>query len=107
LQSQDEFEIEKIEPSFVSIRHPEEGHRYNHVSMQGSVINIATAPIGAPLSSVAGGFGSPTAQGWAVLCGVKINLPMMVSKELKAPLAVLRPRKRASKCAQMVIPARA
>ena len=50
---------------------------WHHVSMQGSVINITTAPLGAPESSVNGGFGSNTAEGWAVLGGVKINLPMI------------------------------
>ena len=50
---------------------------WHHVSMQGSVTNVVGAPIGAPASSVNGGFGALTAQGWAVQGGVKINLPMI------------------------------
>jgi hypothetical protein len=50
---------------------------WHHVSTQGSITNVVGAPIGAPESSVNGGFGALTAQGWAVQGGVKINLPMI------------------------------
>jgi Porin subfamily len=56
---------------------------WHHVSMQGSATNAFTvSPAGvvttAPgASSVNGGFGSLTAEGWAVQGGVKINLPMI------------------------------
>lgn len=50
---------------------------WHHVSTQGSITNITAAPVGAPASSVNGGFGALTANGWAVQGGVKINLPML------------------------------
>ncbi|MBV9111935.1 MAG: porin [Hyphomicrobiales bacterium] len=48
---------------------------WHHISTQGSVITASTLPSGA--GSVNGGFGSRTANGWAVQGGVKINLPMI------------------------------
>ncbi len=56
---------------------------WHHVSTQGSVTNAFTvSPTGvtttAPgASSVNGGFGALTAEGWAVQGGVKVNLPMI------------------------------
>jgi Porin subfamily len=56
---------------------------WHHVSTQGSVTNAFTvSPAGvvttAPgASSVTGGFGGLTQEGWAVQGGVKVNLPMI------------------------------
>ncbi|MBV9431447.1 MAG: porin, partial [Hyphomicrobiales bacterium] len=48
---------------------------WDHISTQGSVTTIPGAAPGA--SSVNGGFGALTQEGWAVQGGVKINLPMI------------------------------
>jgi hypothetical protein len=58
---------------------------WHHVSMQGSVTNtfftnsagIPVTPVAPGASSVNGGFGALTAEGYAVQGGVKINLPML------------------------------
>jgi hypothetical protein len=50
---------------------------WHHVSLQGSVTNVTIAPSGSPAAnSVNGGFGGVKGEGWAILGGVKINLPM-------------------------------
>ena len=52
---------------------------WHHVSMQGAVINVTSAPSGAPsvANSVNGGFGDVTGEGWALQGGAKINLPII------------------------------